>query len=196
MRKSLFFAYLGVFTALVAVLRPIGLGAIGVEPMWFALILISRAMGARFGFMLAITSMLFSALISGGMGPWLPGQVIAATVIALGVHLVPRNLHIKVEIASLALYGIVAAEFYGFVLDLFYWPLAIGSGTQLSFDSSIALSENVVRFMKYHFFGALAWDIPRAVLTASLIVATGGPILQAIRRVRMKSEVIERVTAP
>jgi energy-coupling factor transport system substrate-specific component len=45
-------AFLGILTALIAAIRPLGIGAIGIEPMWFALILASRAMGPSFGFLL------------------------------------------------------------------------------------------------------------------------------------------------
>ena len=57
-------AFLGILSALVAALRPLGIGAIGIEPMWFALILAARALGPTFGFLLGALSMLLSALLT------------------------------------------------------------------------------------------------------------------------------------
>lgn len=65
-------AFLGVLTALVAALRPLGIGAIGIEPMWFALILASRAMGPTFGLLLGALSMSLSALLTGVSARGLP----------------------------------------------------------------------------------------------------------------------------
>ena len=58
-------ALLGVLSALIAALRPLGAGAIGVEPMWFLLILSARVFGSSFGFLLGLTSVFVSALITG-----------------------------------------------------------------------------------------------------------------------------------
>ncbi len=43
-------ALLGVLSALIAALRPLGAGAVGIEPMWFILILSARVFGASFVF--------------------------------------------------------------------------------------------------------------------------------------------------
>ena len=126
----------------------------------------------------------------------LPGQIVAATLIAAGTSLIPSRIRGRSEIALLALYGVVAAEFYGLVMDLFYWPIAIGGGTQLSFDTNQSLSVNASRFFTYHFVGALAWDIPRAILTATLIVIAGKSVLNSIRRSLQPVVVIERAIQP
>lgn len=44
-------ALLGVLSALIAALRPLGAGAVGIEPMWFVLILSARVFGPSFGFL-------------------------------------------------------------------------------------------------------------------------------------------------
>lgn len=196
MHKSKAVAFLGMFTALIATLRPIGLGAIGIEPMWFALILISRVMGFRLSIVLAISSMTLSALLTGGVGPWLPWQILAAMIIAGGTSLIPTSLRGRWETVFLAVYGVVAAELYGLIMDLSFWPLALGSGTQLSFSSDISWSANAMRFLKYHFIGALAWDVPRAILTSTLILLAGPSVLFAIRRSFRKATLNGRVIRP
>ena len=183
-------AFLGILIAVIAAMRPLGIGAIGIEPMWFALILASRAMGPIFGFLLGSLSMFFSALFTGGVGPWLSYQVAAAALIGFGVAIVPRKLSGKIEVLVLALYGLLAAEFFGIAMDLQFWPWALGSGTELSFVAGAPLHTNIPHFFSYHFLSALAWDIPRAAVTATLIAVAGRPILAALRRSRQRAAFI------
>ena len=73
-------ALLGMLAALIAALRPLGAGAVGLEPMWFLLILAARVFGGAFGFLLGVLAMLTSALLTGGIGPWLSYQLFAETL--------------------------------------------------------------------------------------------------------------------
>lgn len=184
-------AFLGILSALVAALRPLGIGAIGIEPMWFALILCARVMGPTFGFLLGALSMTLSALLTGGVGPWLGYQVFAAAIIGFGVGIIPRNIRGGLEIFALALYGVIAAELFGILMDLQFWPWALGSGTELSYLAGAPLLENLERFFSYHFLSALAWDIPRAIITLSLILLAGKSVLNALRRSRHKAAFLE-----
>jgi energy-coupling factor transport system substrate-specific component len=180
-------AFLGILTALVAALRPLGIGAIGIEPMWFALILAARVMGPIFGFMLGASSMFLSALLTGGVGPWLGYQVFAAAIIGSGVAIIPSRVRGKGEIALLVIYGVCAAELFGILMDLQFWPWSLGSGTELSYIPGADLSTNISHFVSYHFISALAWDIPRATITAALVAIAGKPVLNALRRARTKA---------
>ena len=180
-------ALLAVLTALIAALRPMGTGAVGIEPMWFVLILSARVFGPSFGFLLGTLSMFLSAILTGGMGPWVAYQSFAAGWIGLGVALIPRGIRGKREIFILALYGIIAAEFFGIAMDLQFWPWALGADTQLSYLAGASISENLSRFFSYHFLSAMAWDIPRAIFTASLIAIAGAPILHTLRRAHTRA---------
>ena len=86
--KSL--ALLAVLSAIIAALRPLGAGAAGIEPMWFLLILSSFVFGSSFGFLLGVQSMLLSAFLTGGFGPWLPYQIFAAGWIGLLAGAIPK----------------------------------------------------------------------------------------------------------
>lgn len=180
-------AFLGILTALITALRPLGIGAIGIEPMWFALILAARIMGPTFGFLLGAMSMLFSALLTGGVGPWLSYQVCAAALIGWGVVVIPSSVRARVELFLLAIYGVIAAEFFGIAMDLQFWPWALGSNTELSYRAGAPITENLSHFFQYHFISALAWDLPRAILTFILILIAGKPALTALRRARSKA---------
>lgn len=180
-------AFLGILVALVSALRPLGIGAIGIEPMWFALILAARAMGPLFGFLLGALSMFLSALLTGGIGPWLSYQVFAAALIGGGVVLIPAKLRGKSEIFAVSLYGAVSAEVFGILMDLQFWPWSLGSGTELSYRAGAPLSENLQNFASYHFLSSLAWDLPRAIITVLLITIAGRSVLSALRRARNKA---------
>ena len=182
-------ALLGVLAALIAALRPLGAGAVGIEPMWFLLILCARVFGPSFGFLLGMISVFVSALLTGGLGPWLGYQVFAAAWIGLLAGLLPgrTTLRGKGEIALLALFGVISAEIFGILMDLQFWPWALGGQTQLSYSPSASLHENIVHFFTFHFLSAMAWDIPRALFTAGLILFAGSPVLHALRRAYVRA---------
>jgi len=180
-------ALLAVLSALIAALRPMGTGAVGIEPMWFVLILAARVFGPSFGFLLGTFSMFLSAILTGGIGPWVAYQSFAAGWIGLGVALIPRRIRGKSEIAALVLYGIVAAEFFGIAMDLQFWPWTLGGDTQLSYRAGAAFSTNFAHFISYHFLSSMAWDIPRAIFTATLIAMTGKPVLHTLRRAHTRA---------
>jgi len=178
--KSL--ALLGVLAALISALRPLGAGAVGIEPMWFILILSARVFGPSFGFILGMVSMFASAILTGGVGPWLGYQIFAAAWIGMAAGLLPKKVRGKSELAMLIVFGAIAAQIFGILMDLQYWPWALGSDTQLSYIPGGAISENLERFITFHFATAMAWDLPRAIFTVTLIAFTGSAVLAALRR--------------
>ena len=175
-------ALLGVLAALISALRPLGAGAVGIEPMWFVLILSARVFGASFGFLLGVISMFASALLTGGVGPWLGYQMFAAAWIGLAAGLLPKKVRGRSEIAMLIVFGVFAAGTFGILMDLQFWPWALGSNTQLSYIPGGSIAENLSRFITFHFASAMAWDIPRAIFTSVLIAFTGPSVLSALRR--------------
>ena len=175
-------ALLGVLAGLISALRPLGAGAVGIEPMWFVLILSARVFGPSFGFLLGLISMFASALLTGGLGPWLGYQIFAAAWIGMAAGLLPKKITGKAEIAMLLVFGACAAGVFGILMDLQFWPWTLGSNTQLSYLPGGLISENLIRFLTFHFASAMAWDIPRAIFTCVLIAFTGPSVLSALRR--------------
>jgi energy-coupling factor transport system substrate-specific component len=186
-------ALLGVLAALISALRPLGAGAVGIEPMWFVLILSARVFGPTFGFLLGMISMFVSALLTGGLGPWLGYQVFAAAWIGLLAGYLPQFIRGKKEIVMLIIYGALSAELFGILMDLQFWPWALGSNTQLSYLAGGALAENLSRFFTFHFATAMAWDIPRAIFTVCLIGFTGTSVLTALRRSHTRAAFVSPV---
>ena len=166
-------ALLGTLAALIAALRPLGAGAVGIEPMWFLLILAARVFGSAFGFLLGFLGMLTSALLTGGFGPWLSYQLFAAALVGLFAGAFFKKIRGRKEIIFLIILAIASSLAFGLLMDLQFWPWALGGDTQLSYQAGDAIAENLRRFIAFHFLSSMAWDVPRAVLTSALIMITG-----------------------
>jgi energy-coupling factor transport system substrate-specific component len=174
-------ALLGVLSAIGAALRPLGAGTAGLETVFFLLVLAGRVFGAGFGFVLGATTLFGSALLTGGVGPWLPYQMLGAAWVGLGAGLLPRARG-RAEVAMLAAYGALAGLGYGIALDFAFWPFTVGLGNQLSFVAGAPALQNVHRFAVYAVSTSLGWDIGRALTNAVLIALTGHAVLGALRR--------------
>lgn len=185
-------ALLGVMSAFITLLRPLGAGAAGLEPIWFALIIAARVFGPSWGFLLGVTSMTTSALITGGVGPWLSYQIFAAGWIGLLAGSLPQKIGGRLirgasEKVMLIIIGVIASFAFGLLMDLQFWPWVLGSSTELSYIPGGELGENLSRFIAFHFASSMAWDIPRAILTSALIALTATPFLRALRRTHFKA---------
>ena len=190
--KSL--ALLAMLSAIIAALRPLGAGAAGIEPMWFLLILASYVFGSSFGFLLGVQSMLLSAFLTGGFGPWLPYQVFAAGWIGLIAGAIPKIANLKrVQIPVIAFFSLFLAELFGLLMDLQFWPWAFGPKTQLSYLPGAAIAENFQRFISYHLASSMAWNVPRAIFTSILILAIGPGVLKALERSARKAAFVSEI---
>jgi energy-coupling factor transport system substrate-specific component len=179
-------AMLGVLSAVIAALRPLGGGTAGLEPIWVVLILGGRALGPGFGFCLGSISLFASALLTGGVGPWLPFQMLGAAWVGLGAGLLPRASGRR-ELLLLSAYGAVACIAYGFLLNLWFWPFTAGLPEQLSFVAGAPMGQNLLAWLRFCLVTSLGYDIPRAVLTVVLILVAGRPVLAALRRMSRKA---------
>ena len=94
-------AVLGVLSAVNALLRGLSAGTAGVELVFFLLILAGRVFGPGFGFVLGCTSLFASALMTAGVGPWLPYQMLVSAWVGMGAGLLPRRVTGRAEIAML-----------------------------------------------------------------------------------------------
>ncbi|WEB42841.1 ECF transporter S component [Streptomyces yunnanensis] len=201
-------AMLGVLAAAGAALRPLGAGTAGIEPMFFLMVLSGRVLGPGFGFVLGSVAMFASALLTGGVGPWMPFQMLSMGWVSMGAGLLPgaleapaghggapartkwgvgegsraRGLRGRRELVLLAGYGAVASVGYGLVMNLQGWPYIGGLASGVSFVPGDPLSANLTRFLAYCLATSLGWDLPRAVVTVVLTLTLGGAVLKALRR--------------
>ncbi|WP_370616593.1 ECF transporter S component [Mumia qirimensis] len=184
-------AMLGVLSAIQCGLRALSAGTAGLDLVFFLLILGGRVFGAGFGFLLGCTSLFASALLTAGVGPWLPFQMMCAAWLGLGAGLLPKRVTGKKEIAMLAAYGVFAAYFYGALLNLWFWPFLAGidpSGDQgLAFVPGASLAENLQRFFWFILLTSLGWDTGRAITNAVAIIVLGPAVLLTLRRAARKA---------
>ncbi len=177
-------AMLGVLAATGAALRPIGAGTAGIEPMFFLMVLSGRVLGPGFGFVLGSVTMFASALLTGGVGPWMPFQMLAMGWFAMGAGLLPGpdRLRGRAELLMLAGYGFLAAFAYGTVMNLAGWPFMSALASNVAFDPHATVPANLARFLAYCLATSLGWDLGRAVVTVLLTLALGPAVLRALRR--------------
>jgi energy-coupling factor transport system substrate-specific component len=178
-------ALLGMLSAVGAALRVLGPGTAGLEPGFVLIILGGRVFGKGFGFVLGALTIFSGALVSGGVGPWMPFQMLGAAWVGFFAGSLPAWRG-RAEIALLAGYGVVAGLAYGWLLNLWFWPFAT-YGAAVSYVPGDALSANVDRYLLFWATTSLGWDIPRGVLTALLLVAIGRPVLAALRRAAQRA---------
>ena len=174
-------ALLGVLAAVGAVLRPLGAGTAGVEPFFFLLVLGGRVLGPGFGFAQGAITLVASALITGGVGPWLPYQMLAAGLVGLGAGLMPRASG-RLELAMLAAYAGFIGFAFGWLMDFAFWPFALGGGTELSFVPGAPVAENLRRFVLFNLATSMGWNLGRALTGLVLVVVVGPGILHILRR--------------
>ena len=181
-------ALLGVLIALNAVIRLLGAGTAGIETAFFLIIIAGFVFGSGFGFLLGTGSLLVSALITGGVGPWLPFQMMAAGLIGIGAGLLPRFRSRFRKLALLIAYAIPASFAYGFLMTLWNWPFLAGSESSISYLAGAGAIENLVRFVQFQILtGGLIWDLGRAITTIALIAITGPLLLGSLQRAAGKA---------
>jgi energy-coupling factor transport system substrate-specific component len=189
-------AVLGVLSAVIAILRGISAGTGGIELVFFLLILAGRVFGPGFGFVLGVTSLFASALMTAGVGPWLPFQMLVSAWVGMGAGLLPRRVTGRAEIAMLVVYGVLAAYAYGLLMNLSGWPFLLGivvpghEQTELSFDPQASLTENLSRFGVYTLITSTgSFDTGRAITNAVAIAFLGPAVLTTLRRAARRATV-------
>jgi energy-coupling factor transport system substrate-specific component len=173
-------ALLGILAACFSALRIASPGIDGFEPEWFLLVLAGRVFGRGFGFVLGAVALFASALVTGGIGPWLPFQMLAAAWIGFGAGSLPPGRGFP-ERLLLAGYGVVAALVYGLLTNFWFWPF-VGSVTRYSFVPGAGVAFNLHRFLLFDLTTSMGFDLTRAVTCAVLILVLGRPVLAALRR--------------
>jgi energy-coupling factor transport system substrate-specific component len=174
-------AIIGVLAAVVCALRPLGGGTAGLEPIWIILILAGRVLGPGCGFLLGAISLFASGLLTGGVGPWLPYQMLGAGWVAMLAGMLPPARG-RAEILMLACYGAVASLAYGLLLNLWFWPFAASLPQAIAYQPGAEPMVNLLGWLRFTLLTSLGYDIPRAALTVVLILIAGRPMLAAMRR--------------
>ena len=192
-------ALVGVLAGTAALARVLSTGFGGFELVFVVVILAGRALGPRQGFVVGVLAIALSSLVFGGFGPWSAYQMIALGWVGLGAGLIPLSWGrttrgTRLEVAALALYGAISSYLFGLLMNLWFWPLAVGPDTSLSLDFDASWGENLASFLLYSLAtSTLTWDTVRAVTTVVTLLLVGGPALRALRRVYTRDSLDRKV---
>jgi energy-coupling factor transport system substrate-specific component len=189
-------AFLGVLSASAGLLRLLDLPG-GGNGMFFLIVLAGAAFGPRFGLLLGLCAMAVSSVVTGGVGPWLPFQMLSLAWMGGGAGLlgtVTRRWQPWVEVVALAAYGWAWGFLYGAIMNLWFWPFQTGTGP-LEWDPSLSAGATLQHYWSFYVATSFAWDAAGALANAALIVATGVPILRSLRRFAVRLEPVPEFTA-
>jgi len=183
-------ALLGALVAVDASLRlmPTLLGA---SPIFLLIILVSYCYGARFGFLMGALTLLISALITGGLGPWLPYQMLGAGWIGMTAGWLPRRDESGgwQELAMLAVFGAIWGFLFGAILNLTEWPYA-APGLQeqagLYWTPGMGFAETLATYGRYYLTTSLVYDSFRAAANVALVLVLGRPVVRLLDRYRSR----------
>ncbi|MER6956247.1 ECF transporter S component [Streptomyces sp. NPDC000618] len=174
-------AMLGVLSAVNAALRPLGAGTAGIETVFFVLVLAGRVYGPGFGFTLGCTSLFASALITGGVGPWMPYQMFGCAFVGMLAGCLPRASGRR-EVLMLAVYGSVSGYLFGFLLNLSFWPFSLDPNSSIAYLPGLPFTEQWQRYLAFDVATSLGWDTGRAVTNLVCILLAGPAVLTTFRR--------------
>jgi energy-coupling factor transport system substrate-specific component len=187
-------ALIGVLGGAMIALRIPGFVA-GFSAMFLVVLVAGAAFGPGFGFVLGAVGTFASGLFVGGLGPWLPFQMVAVGWVGAGAGLMPRSGPWTRRIAVLAAYGFASGYLFGAVMNLWSWPFIL-RGTSLGWAPSAGTATNLRHYMAYYAATSFAWDSFRAVGNAVMIVVLGRPLLASLDRAARRMHVEVDALAP
>jgi len=173
-------ALIGVLGAAMVALRLPGY-VLGFSAMFIVVLLGGNAFGPGFGFTLGAVGMFASGLFVGGIGPWLPFQMVAVGWVGLGAGLMPRGRW-PVRLTSLAVYGFVVGYAFGAIMNLWSWPFIAGESSVISWAPGAGFAANLHHYAGYYLATSFVWDTYRAVGDVILVLVLGRPLLGTLDR--------------
>jgi energy-coupling factor transport system substrate-specific component len=187
-------ALLGVLVATNSLLRPLT-GPGGFSAFYVLPILCGYVFGGLFGFLLGALSLLVSAIFTGGVGPWMPFQMLAIGWIGLLSSALPKHLmssiaNGKAERWLLAAWGALIGIIFGLIINLWSWPYIAGTTSGLPVDQvwqpGAGLEEALRRYAAFYVATSLPWDLWTGTGNVLLILVLGPPILRLLRRFKQR----------
>ncbi len=159
----------------------------GFSLVFVLIILVGYVFGARMGFLMGTFSILASALITGGVGPWLPFQMIASAWVGMTAGWIGKFKisNIKVQMAVVATFGLVWGMVFGAVMNLYFWPFVVGGADQY-YQPGLGVGEILKRYAAFYVVTSLWYDAARAVGNAVLIATLGPALVKTLQRFKRR----------
>jgi energy-coupling factor transport system substrate-specific component len=194
------FALLAAIAAIDAGLRLVlvtGLG--GFSPMFFLILAAGYVYGPSYGFLAGSVALLASAVATGGIGPWLPYEMMGCGFVGLVAGLAGMRRSGPVtwrDIVVLASVGAVTGFAYGALLDVWDWTTFYRGAPGFGWQPGLSLTAALARFGRFYVATSLVYDGFRAVGNVLAVTLLGAPVLAGLIRVRARFNVIVLEPSP
>jgi energy-coupling factor transport system substrate-specific component len=137
-------------------------GPAGFTPVFMLIILAGYVFGARFGFLMGALTMLVSAMITAGIGPWLPYQMFTAGWMGLSAGILDFRWPVAHSsqsqighrqsgsaFARLLVFAGVWGFLYGAIMNLWSWPFQAGDPAQ-SWQAGFSFDDGLKRYAVFY----------------------------------------------
>lgn len=185
-------ALLAALSAIDAAARAVVVTGIGgFSPIFLLILCGGYVFGAEYGFLLGATTMLVSALVTGGLGPWLPYQLFAVGWVGAIAGLAGQGRTgrpSRRDVIVLAVVGLVTGYGFGAAMDVWNWTF-YQSSPGLGFHSGMPVAEALAHFGRFYAATSFVYDSFRAVGNAVMVGVLGAPVLVALARLRTRLHV-------
>jgi energy-coupling factor transport system substrate-specific component len=172
-------------------------GLAGFSPIFFLVLAAGYEFGPSYGFLVGSFSLLVSAVVTGGVGPWLPYETFAVGWVGLAAGLagsVVRNARparrvwrpSRLDIGVLVAVAIATGFAYGVLTDVYGWVAFYRGVDNIGWIPGLSPGETLAQFGRYYVLTSLGWDAFRAAGDAVAVVAFGPPVLMALGRLRAR----------
>jgi energy-coupling factor transport system substrate-specific component len=165
----------------------VGIG--GFNPIYFLVLCAGYTFGTSFGFMAGALSILVSAIISGGIGPWVPYQVFALgwVGVAAGVAGQWRSPSPGFrDVLILAAVGGLMGYVFGALMDVTDWVPGFRGNPTLGWQPGMTPATALLHFWRFYALTSFAYDSFRAAGNVVMVLALGAPVLAALTRFRAR----------
>lgn len=181
-------ALLGVLVAIDATLRLVPSVA-GASPVFLLIMLVGAVFGPSMGFQMGALTLLVSAFITGGIGPWLPFQMLACGWVGMTAGFLPRHDALRRRVIDLAIFGAVWGLLFGALMNLWFWPFTapgVDADSALYWHADLGFAETIYRYGRFYLVTSFPFDLFRAIGNVVLVLLLGAPILKLLDRYRMQ----------
>ena len=178
------FALLAAIAAIDAALRLVlvtGLG--GFSPIFFLILAAGYVYGPSYGFLAGSVALLASAVATGGIGPWLPYEMVGCGFVGLVAGLAGLRRSGPVtwrDVVVLAAVGGITGFAYGALLDVWDWTTFYRGAPDFGWQPGLALGAALARFGRFYVATSLVYDSFRAVGNVIAVSVLGAPVLAGL----------------
>jgi energy-coupling factor transport system substrate-specific component len=175
----------------------------GFSPIFFLVLAAGFEFGVSYGFLVGAFSLLVSALVTGGVGPWLPYETFAVGWVGASAGLAgmavrrirtirsgsaPRESWRpdRLDLGALVVVAVVTGFAYGALTDIWGWVAFYRGVESIGWNPGLTPGETMAQFGRYYAITSLGWDAFRAVGDSIAILVLGSPVLMSLGRLRAR----------